>query len=197
MEEVSWALKYWLEVMSYVLLKICTVPLAMYTENRQTLSPTSENKRKLIIILISWPFISYLPLKYTVCLSQSTNIKKKQTDVFQTSVWLCLSIYFERQETASSMKYYVIVSIEGHHQTTSISIIIIIITIIYYLFVLVVVVVFCCVFFFLSFPFFFFFFWLCISYNRRPDTKLSLKNSTFIHIEREGRKLRMGGKDQN
>lgn len=94
------------------------------------------------------------------------------------------------------MKYYVIVSIEGHHQTTSISIIIIIITIIYYLFVLVVVVVvFCCVFFFLSFPFFFF--WLCISYNRRPDTKLSLKNSTFIHIEGEGRKLRMGGKDQN
>ena len=79
MEEVSWALKYWLEVMSYVLLNICTVPLAMYTENRQTLSPTSENKRKLIIILISWPFISYLPLKYTVCLSQSTNIKKKQT----------------------------------------------------------------------------------------------------------------------
>ena len=32
MEEVSWALKYWLEVTSYVLLKICTVPLAMYTE---------------------------------------------------------------------------------------------------------------------------------------------------------------------
>ena len=132
MEEVSWALKYWLEVMSYVLLKTCTVPLAMYTENRQTLPPTSENKRKLIIILLSWPFISYLPLKYKVCLSQSTYIKEKQTNVFQTSVWLCLSIYFERQETAS-LKYYVIVSIEGHHQTTSVFIIIIIITIIYYL----------------------------------------------------------------
>ena len=136
MEEVSWALKYWLEVISYVLLITCTVPLAMYTENRQTVPPTSENKRKLIIILLSWPFISYLPLKYKVCLSQSTYIKEKQTNVFQTSVWLCLSIYFERQETAS-LKYYVIVSIEGHHQTTSVFIIIIIIiAIIYYLFVL-------------------------------------------------------------
>ena len=187
MEEVSWALKYWLEVMSYVLLKISTVPLAMYTENRQTLSPTSENKRKLIIILISWPFISYLPLKYTVCLSQSTNIKKKQTDVFQTSVWLCLSIYFERQETASSMKYYVIVSIEGHHQTTSISIIIIIITIIYYLFVLVVVVVFCCVFFFLSFPFFFFSFFGCVlATTDVPTQNCRLKTArSFTSRERE------------
>ena len=181
-------------------------PLAMYTENRQTLPPTSKNKWKLIIILLSWPFISYLPLKYTVCLSQSTNIKKKQTDVFQTSVWLCLSIYFERQETASSMKYYVIVSIEGHHQTTSISIIIIIITIIYYLFVVVVVVVvvvFCLVLFFLSFVFLFLFCFLFFSflrynsYNRRPDRKLSLTNSTLIHNEVEGRKPRMSGKDQN
>ena len=84
------------------------------------------------------------------------------------------------------MKYYVIVSIEGHHQTTSISIIIIIINIIYYLFVLVVVVVFCCVFFSLSFPFFFSFFGCVLATTDVPTENCRLKTArSFTSRERE------------
>ena len=75
--------------MSYAL-ETCTVPLAMHIETLKIGKhyPTSENKGKLIIILLSWPFISYLPLKIHT-LFKPINLRRYRciSDICLLLVW--------------------------------------------------------------------------------------------------------------